>query len=107
MFIEMMCPHSEVTWGALLTGCRTHGEAELGLQCFQKLVEINSKAAQWYVLMGDVYADIGRWENAYRIDGIRRYSGAKKKPGAALIEVNHRLHEFIAGDEHSKKSYQP
>ena len=56
-----------------------------------------------YVLMGKIYATAGRWDDAYRIEELRKCAGAKKKPASALIEVNNKMHEFVVGNTPSKE----
>jgi pentatricopeptide repeat protein len=92
---------SEEMWAAVLSACKTYGEVELGLRCFEKLVEINPEDSAWYVLMSDLYAHVGRWSDAYRIDELRKQMGAKKKAAVACIEVNKKVHEFVVGEEAS------
>lgn len=103
-FIETMpCSPSSDMWTALLSACKVHSETELGLKCFQQLVQVNSEWAVPYVLMYSIYASTGRWDDAYRIEELRKQAGAKKKPASALIEVDKKVHEFVVGRNESKE----
>eukprot|EP00250_Pteridium_aquilinum_P020324 c24785_g1_i1 orf=1161-3824(-) len=101
--LESLCPPSKETWAALLTACKTVGEVELGFRCFQELVKLDKKDGAWYVLMADIYANVGMWDDVYRIEELRKCAGAYKKPAIAVIEVDHKLHEFVAGHNERKE----
>jgi pentatricopeptide repeat protein len=90
-------PSDEATWSALLTACRTYVEPELGLRCFQELIEINREDATWYALMADIFANAGCGHAATHIEQLRTHAGVKKNTAVAIIEVNNEVHEFSVG----------
>ena len=98
-FLERMCPSTIEIWSSLLSACKTQGEVELGFRCFQNLVQMKPQDASWYVIMSDIYTGAGMLQEAHRIEHLRKYVGAKKKPAIASIEVNNELHEFIMGED--------
>lgn len=102
-FLESMCPPSKESWAALLTACKTVGEVELGFRCFQELVKLDEKDGTWFVIMADIYSNVGMWDDVYKIEELRKSVGAYKKPAVAVIEVDQKLHEFVAGQNESKE----
>jgi hypothetical protein len=48
-------------WGALLGGCKLHGNIELGKIAAKKLFEIEPYNAGNYVSLSNMYANIDRW----------------------------------------------
>ncbi|MCO5564916.1 hypothetical protein L7F22_018584 [Adiantum nelumboides] len=96
-FLEMLSPPSEATWLALLSACKTYREEEVGQRCFQQLVELNPKDATWYVIMSDIYASNGKLDDALRIEAMRIDACAQKRPAVALLELNHKIYDFIVG----------
>ncbi|XP_043711060.1 pentatricopeptide repeat-containing protein At3g62890-like [Telopea speciosissima] len=86
-------------WGALLSSSRMHGSiktCELSLKQLIKLEPSNSGA---YVLLSNVYAKMGRWEDVRYVRDQMEAKGIKKLPGCSLVEVGGILHEFLVGDE--------
>ncbi|KAK8506068.1 hypothetical protein V6N13_002721 [Hibiscus sabdariffa] len=55
-------PGAEV-WEALLAGCRTHGNVDLGTQAAEQL-ELMPQRDRNYVLLYNMYATAGRWNDA-------------------------------------------
>eukprot|EP00250_Pteridium_aquilinum_P019331 c24391_g2_i2 orf=865-3561(+) len=99
--LETFAPPSEDTWAALLSACKTHGEVDLGLRCFQQLVLKDPEDAAWYVLMTDIFTGAGRLEDGKMIEMLRKHVEAKKKRASAWIEVNEEVHEFVVGGDQS------
>ncbi|KAH7307612.1 hypothetical protein KP509_22G068500 [Ceratopteris richardii] len=95
--LEMLSPASEGTWLSLLSACKIYGEQELGLRCFQQLVELNPRDATWYVIMSDIYMSDGKLDDALGVERMRLDARAEKKPAISTIELNHKTYEFLVG----------
>ncbi|KAF3782484.1 Pentatricopeptide repeat-containing protein [Nymphaea thermarum] len=87
---------NEVVWGALLGACRIHGNLDLGEIALEKLIELDPQNSGNYVLLANMYGELGRWEDADRIRDAMKESGVTKTPGCSSIEVNGLVHEFHA-----------
>ncbi|CAN6457960.1 unnamed protein product [Victoria cruziana] len=74
-------------WGALLGGCALYGDAELGELAADHLFQMEPDNTGNYVLLSNVYAAAGRWEDAENLRGLMRDRGLKKSPGCSLIEL--------------------
>eukprot|EP01018_Ginkgo_biloba_P033672 Gb_37465 [translate_table: standard] len=85
-------------WGALLSACRTHCNIELGEIAAQQLFELEASSGGNYVLLSNMYAAIGKWEEVGRIRKRMNDMGLKKRPGCSWIEVNKKVHTFLVGD---------
>lgn len=88
-----------VGWKALLNYCHLHGNVELGKHCFHHIAMIDPKHSSGYVLLSNTYADAGLWDDVCKIEELRRCTCAVKTPGKAFIEVQSKVHEFLAGDK--------
>ncbi|XP_043722887.1 pentatricopeptide repeat-containing protein At2g20540-like [Telopea speciosissima] len=101
-FIKKMpiAPDSTI-WGSLLSSCRTHGNLEIAVTAMENLIVLEPDDPGNYVLLSNIYADLGRWDDVSRMRKLIRNRRTKKPPGCSLIEVNNVVQEFIAGD-HSK-----
>ncbi|KAB2051778.1 hypothetical protein ES319_A12G077500v1 [Gossypium barbadense] len=87
-----------ILWGALLGACRLHGNLELGEKIAEYLVSHNLANSGTYILLSNMYAAKGDWEDVARIRTLMKDSGVQKEPGCSSIEVRNRVHEFLAGD---------
>ncbi|MCO5610205.1 hypothetical protein L7F22_064441 [Adiantum nelumboides] len=54
MIASMPMSPDMVGWKALITGCRAHGNNQLGKQCFDGLLEIDPNDAAGYMLMSNI-----------------------------------------------------
>ncbi|KAJ4954217.1 hypothetical protein NE237_031049 [Protea cynaroides] len=88
-------------WGSLLSSCRTYGNLEIAVTAMKNLIVLEPDDLGNYVLLSNIYADLGRWDDVSRMRKLIRNRRTKKSPGCSLIEVNNVVQEFIAGD-HSK-----
>ncbi|KAJ4951760.1 hypothetical protein NE237_028592 [Protea cynaroides] len=88
-------------WGSLLSSCRTYGNLEIAVIAMKNLIVLEPDDPGNYVLLSNIYADLGRWDDVSRMRKVIRNRRTKKSPGCSLIEVNNVVQEFIAGD-HSK-----
>eukprot|EP01018_Ginkgo_biloba_P019231 Gb_39402 [translate_table: standard] len=98
-FIEKMPVEPDASvWGALLGACRIHCNIELGEHVAQRLFDLEPENAGSYVLLSNIYAAAGRWDDVTRTRTMMKNRGVKKTPGCSLIEVNNRIHTFLVGD---------
>lgn len=93
-----------VLWGTLLWACRVHNKVSLGEEIAEFLVSHNLASSGTYVLLSNIYAAAGNWEGVAKIRSLMKDSGVEKEPGCSVIEVNNKVHEFLAGDLRHPKS---
>ncbi|XP_057966296.1 pentatricopeptide repeat-containing protein At4g33990 [Malania oleifera] len=86
-------------WGALLGACRIHGNVELGKFASTHLFEVDSKNVGYYVLLSNIYANVGKWEGVDKVRSMARDRGLRKTPGWSSIEVNNRVDVFYTGNQ--------
>lgn len=81
--------------GALLGGCRMHGNAELGEELAEYLINLDPHNHVFYVILSDLYAKGNNFSNVKRIREFMRENGINKTlPGCSMIEINGIVHEF-------------
>eukprot|EP01018_Ginkgo_biloba_P018613 Gb_39440 [translate_table: standard] len=93
-----------VVWGALLGACRIHSNTDLIEHVAECLSELEPENSGWYVLLSNIYAAAGRWDDVTRVRRMMKDRGVKKAPGCSLIEVNNKVHEFLVGDRSHPQS---
>lgn len=85
-------------WEAFLAGCRTHGNMDLGIQAAERLFELMPQHDGTYVLLSNMYANAGKWENVAKVRKLMRDRGIKKEPGCSWIAVESKVHVFLVDD---------
>lgn len=87
-FIERMPfePNS-VMWGALLTGSRVHGDLELSEFAARRLLELEPENGAYYVLLSNLYAEMGKWSDVEELRKIMKERGVKKDVGSSSLEL--------------------
>ncbi|XP_019085548.1 PREDICTED: putative pentatricopeptide repeat-containing protein At3g49142 [Camelina sativa] len=101
---EMSLEPNERVWGALLGACRVHSDTEIGLLAADKLFQLAPEQSGYYVLLSNIYAKAGRWEEVTNIRHIMKSKGLKKNPGSSNVEVNGEIHTFLVGDRSHPQS---
>ncbi|KAL4563753.1 hypothetical protein LXL04_027798 [Taraxacum kok-saghyz] len=67
-FIQNMPIDPDVdVWSALLSACRIHGNLELAEIVADRIYKIDPRSYAIYVMMINMYADAGRWEDVTRL----------------------------------------
>ncbi|KAF6147074.1 hypothetical protein GIB67_036793 [Kingdonia uniflora] len=85
-------------WGALLGSCRTHGNVDLAQHAFSSLIKLEPGNHGAYVILSNMHAKLGNWDEVSRLRKVMRDSRIKKEPGCSSIEINGLVHEFLVGD---------
>ncbi|EOY05698.1 hypothetical protein QUC31_016636 [Theobroma cacao] len=85
-------------WGALLNACRVYKKPELGRIAAYKLFELDPKDSGNHVLLSNLFASTGRWEEADLVRKEMKDVGIKKGAGCSWITVKNEVHTFQAKD---------
>ena len=96
------------TWGALLGACRTYGNVELGELAAKEVMKLDPADASPYVLLSNIYAAAGQWDQVSFIRHMMQGRGIRKEPGVSWIEISNKVHRFVVGDRshpEAKKIY--
>ncbi|GAB4842536.1 hypothetical protein Ancab_012510 [Ancistrocladus abbreviatus] len=81
-------------WGALLNSSRVHKNAEVAEETASHIFRLDSEAAGSYMLLSNIYAARGRWEDAAKVRLSAKTNGIKKTPGHSWIEVKNKVYTF-------------
>ncbi|CAN6443024.1 unnamed protein product [Victoria cruziana] len=85
-------------WGALLGGCMIYSNVELGEHACARLLELDPSNDGAYVMLSNIYAKAGKWDEVTRMRKLMKDIGLTKEPGCSSIEVDGVIHEFLVGD---------
>lgn len=94
-----MKPNSAL-WGTLLMACRTHQNVALAEVVVKRLVELKADDSGVYVLLSNIYADVGMWNDVLRLRELVKNRKMKKEIGSSIIEVDGSITEFVSGEIH-------
>ncbi|XP_010033910.2 pentatricopeptide repeat-containing protein At1g15510, chloroplastic [Eucalyptus grandis] len=102
---EMPVAPDAAIWGALLNACRIHRQVDLGELAARHIFEKDTKSVGYYILLCNLYADVGKWDEVAKVRKFMREKGLTMDPGCSWIEVKGKVHAFLSGDDyHPQKS---
>ncbi|KAK4338567.1 hypothetical protein RND71_043054 [Anisodus tanguticus] len=87
MIDEMQMEPTKSVWGAFLAGCRLHGNQELSEFAAWKLVGLAPRNSAYYVVLANLYGEMGRWNDAERIRALMKERGLLKDLGSSSVEL--------------------
>ncbi|KAK1321161.1 putative pentatricopeptide repeat-containing protein [Acorus calamus] len=92
---------NECVWGALLNSSRIHKNASVAEEVATRIFELDveKKRAGSYMLLSNVYASCGRWDDSARVRDVAMTNGIRKSPGWSWIELNERVFTFMSGED--------
>ncbi|CAJ2630225.1 pentatricopeptide repeat-containing protein At4g14850 [Trifolium pratense] len=91
-------------WGALLGACKMHGKTKLGKIAAEKLFELDHVDSGNHVVLSNMLASAGRWEEATVVRKEMKDIGIKKNVGYSWIAVKNRIHVFQAKDSSHERN---
>nr|GMD19450.1 pentatricopeptide repeat-containing protein At4g02750-like [Ipomoea batatas] len=86
-------------WSSLLWACRMHKNAELASFFSTKLIKIEPHKTSNLVLVANMYAEIGKWNEVERVRETMIDKRGVKQPGCSWIEDKNQLIVFLADDD--------
>ncbi|WJX61051.1 hypothetical protein P8452_46186 [Trifolium repens] len=88
-------------WGSLLGSCRIHCNVELAERASTILFELEPMNAGNYVLLSDIYAKSGMWNEVRRVRKQLESRGLQKIPSSSWIEVNRKIYSLVSVEEYN------
>ncbi|KAJ9565968.1 LOW QUALITY PROTEIN: hypothetical protein OSB04_001934 [Centaurea solstitialis] len=106
---EMPFEANAAVWGAVLGAAKTHKNVEIGERAARELMAIEPEKSGTHVLLANIYASAGLWQNVAEVRRVMKGSKVKKEPGMSWVEVKDKVYTFIVGDRShfmSKEIYE-
>ncbi|XP_028759568.1 pentatricopeptide repeat-containing protein At4g14050, mitochondrial [Neltuma alba] len=88
----------EPTWAALLSACKSHGETQMAIRIADHLSNVKLEDPSTYILLSNIYAGAGMWENVSKVRRLMAMMEVKKEPGYSSIDLGRESHVFYAGE---------
>ncbi|EXB59779.1 hypothetical protein L484_010890 [Morus notabilis] len=87
VLIERM-PYKDdpVMWEVLLSSCRLYANVTLAKRAADELLSLAPHDATPYVLLGNIYSSLGRWDEARGVRDLMKDKQVMKDPGCSWIE---------------------
>lgn len=83
-------------WGVILGASKMQADLEVGSYSGEQILESGSTNSGYYVLLSNMYADCGKWEEVGIMRDMMKEKGVKKGAGCSWIEVEKGFHCFVA-----------
>ncbi|KAF2313167.1 hypothetical protein GH714_009571 [Hevea brasiliensis] len=81
-----MRPCAEV-WGALLLACEVHSNVDFGEIAAKHCFELEPTTTGYYSLLANIYASVGRWDDARKLREVIKDKKLAKIPGRSWTEI--------------------
>lgn len=94
----MPFPADATIWRTLLAACHVRRDSELGALAAEKLISIEPRDSAAYVLLSNIYAATGKWEERAAVRRSMEKRRVNKEAGYSWIEVKNKTYSFLAGD---------
>ncbi|KAF8655124.1 hypothetical protein HU200_061260 [Digitaria exilis] len=91
---EMKVKPDAAMWGSLLGACRIHKNVELAGIVANRLFELDATNCGYYVLLSNIYAEVGMWKDAERLRVLVKTRGLEKPPGYSSVELKELLEKM-------------
>ncbi|XP_057863265.2 pentatricopeptide repeat-containing protein At4g02750 [Cryptomeria japonica] len=93
--VKMSIKPAVPVWMCFLCACKRHKYIKVGVFTATLLFELDPENATPYVLLSNIYAEVGRWDDVQKIRSLMKDRGIKKIPGCSWIEVHKMVYAFL------------
>lgn len=95
---EMPMKPGPSVWGSLLSASRNFRNLEMAELAAKQLFVLEPDNSGNYIILSNMYADAGMWEEVGNLRTLLKSQFVKKTPGCSWTEVNGKAHFFLGGD---------
>ncbi|KAL8162895.1 hypothetical protein V2J09_014384 [Rumex salicifolius] len=87
---EMTWKADVMSWGALLSACRNYGNVEVAERTVEEILALDPHNHGVYVILSNMYAESGRWEDVSRLRKLMKMENLQKTPEQWLANNSHK-----------------
>ncbi|KAJ4847040.1 Pentatricopeptide repeat-containing protein, chloroplastic [Turnera subulata] len=95
---ELPIKPTAILWRTLLSACASHGNVELAKWVMQRIFELDDSHGGDYVILSNLGARAGRWEDVDSLRKLMIEKGGVKVPGCNSVELDNVVHGFFSGE---------
>lgn len=81
-------------WGALLSACQSYRNLEIAELAARRLFVLEPDNSGNYVILSNLYAEAGMWEEVKKLRSLLKCQGMNKSPGCSWIETKGKSYLF-------------
>nr|AKH05187.1 chlororespiratory reduction 4 [Monsonia marlothii] len=96
---EMPIEANDVIWRTLLSACSNHRNLRIGEPVAKHLIDLDSQNTSSYVLLSNMYAGFGMWNEVNMVRTMMKERNLRKVPGCSWVELEGIVHEFFVQDK--------
>ncbi|THU56430.1 hypothetical protein C4D60_Mb11t17170 [Musa balbisiana] len=85
-------------WAALVGACQVYENTEIGEIAAKKLLEMGTDNSGHYVLIANLYAAAGCWDELAKVRTMIKDLCDRKSPVLARANLGNGFHPFLVGD---------
>ncbi|XP_050900173.1 pentatricopeptide repeat-containing protein At4g33170 [Lathyrus oleraceus] len=93
-------------WRALLSACAYHGAVDKARVMARKVLELEPHDDSAFVIVANMLSAAGRWDDVAELRKMMKDRRVKKIGGRSWIEVQGKVHVFVAGDWKHERSVE-
>lgn len=86
-----------MAWKSLLSSCVRYGYGTIGEHAAMKAIDMVPHDSSSYVLLSNMYAKLGKWQDVDRVRALMRERRVRKVPGCSSLMIHGKIHEFLVG----------
>ncbi|KAF7820530.1 pentatricopeptide repeat-containing protein [Senna tora] len=89
-----------IVWRTLLSACTIHDVNDhtgIGDKVRKRLLELEPRRGGNFVIVANMYAEVGKWEKAENARKAMRDGGMKKMAGESCVELGGSMYRFFSG----------
>ncbi|XP_017982165.1 PREDICTED: pentatricopeptide repeat-containing protein At2g22070 [Theobroma cacao] len=93
-------PHepNSLIWSTLLSVCVIKGDIKHGEMAAKCLFGLEPHNAGPYIMLSNMYATCGRWEDVASVRSLMKIKNVKKFAAYSWIEIDNEVHKFVSED---------
>ncbi|KAE8009531.1 hypothetical protein FH972_005963 [Carpinus fangiana] len=91
---DMPFEPTKAIWGSLLAGSRDQRNLEFSVFTAWKLVVLEPKNSAYYVVLSNLYAEMGRWRDVEKVRIMMKERGLRKDLGCSSVEPGPQEHVY-------------
>ncbi|XWS30948.1 hypothetical protein CRYUN_Cryun23aG0034900 [Craigia yunnanensis] len=98
--------NSSEIWRSLLAACKLHQKSDLGEFVAKELLQMDTGNSMigYHVLLSNIYAEEGNWENVDRVRKVLKEKGMRKDVGYSWIQDASCVNYFASKDQEHPQS---
>ncbi|XP_010243341.1 PREDICTED: pentatricopeptide repeat-containing protein At4g39530 [Nelumbo nucifera] len=99
-FIDQMpIKPAAIVWRSLLSACKIACNVEMGKYAAEMAISSDPNESGSYVLLSNIFASRSMWDDVEKVRKRMDCKGVVKEPGHSWIQINSKVHVFIARDK--------